>query len=208
MTDMPPADAMPTHPTACAASGRRRGVIRRFRKSQDGATAVEFALVVTPFLALLLAIIETALMFWTNQILEDAVTQASRTLLTGQSLTVYPATASAAANTTAFRNAVCANAPALVDCSKVTIDVRSYASFANAQSGSSSSNPVSGGALNTTGFGFNQTGPSQIVVVRAVLEYNLLFTQWSTALANIGAGKRALVASTTFKTEPFSVPTT
>lgn len=206
MTDKPEAEATAPMPEMSPAPKRDARLIARFRRSQDGATAVEFALVITPFLALLLAIIETALMFWTNQILEDAVTQASRTLLTGQSLTTYPATASASANTTAFKNAVCANAPALVDCSKVTIDVRSYASFSGAQAGTTSSNPVSGGALNTTGFGYNQTGPGQIVVVRAVLEYKLLFTQWSTALANIGAGKRALVASTTFKTEPFAVP--
>jgi Flp pilus assembly protein TadG len=185
-----------------------RGLIRRFRRNQDGATAVEFAMLVTPFLALLLAILETALMFWTSQILEDAVTQASRPVLTGQALTAYPAANGAGANTTAFRNAVCAQASALVDCTKVTIDVRSYASFSGAQSGSSGSNPVSGGTLNTNGFGYTQTGPGQIVVVRAVLEYNLMFTPWSTALANIGPGKRALVASTTFKNEPFVVPAT
>ena len=202
MTDQP----APSHTQP--APQRRRGLIRRFRRDQDGATAVEFALVITPFLALLLAIIETALMFWTNQILEDAVTQASRQLLTGQSLAAYPATAGAAANTTKFRDAVCANAPALVDCGKVQIDVRSYASFSGAQAGTSGANPVSGGALNTAGFRYNQTGPGQIVVVRAVLEYDLLLTQWSTALANIGGGRRALVASTTFKSEPFAVPAT
>jgi len=203
MTDLP----APSHTQP--APQLRRGLIRRFRRDQDGATAVEFALVITPFLALLLAIIETALMFWTNQILEDAVTQASRTLLTGQSRDLYPAASDdpsepgAPTNTTKFRDAVCANAPALVDCTKVQIDVRSYASFAGAQAGTSGSNPVAGGALNTAGFKYNQTGPGQIVVVRAVLEYDLLFTKWSTALANIGAGKRALVASTTFRSEPF-----
>jgi Flp pilus assembly protein TadG len=199
MTDLPaPSQTQP-------AQQRRRGLIRRFRRDQDGATAVEFAMVVTPFLAVLLAIIETALMFWTNQILEDAVTQASRTLLTGQSRELYPATNSSTTNTDAFRNAVCANAPALVTCDahKLKIDVRSYASFAGAQTGTAGSNPVSGGALNTSGFQYNQTGPGQIIVVRAVLTYDLLLTQWSTALANIGGGQRALVASTTFRSEPF-----
>lgn len=197
MTDLPASSL------AKPAPRWRRGLIRRFRRDQDGATAVEFAIVITPFLAVLLAIIETALMFWTNQILEDAVTLASRQLLTGQSQTEYPASAGAVANTTKFRDAVCSHAPALVDCSKVQIDVRSYASFSGAQAGTSASNPVSGGTLNTTGFAYNQTGPGQIIVVRAVLEYDLLFTQWSTALANIGAGRRALVASTAFKSEPF-----
>ncbi|POR46246.1 TadE/TadG family type IV pilus assembly protein [Bosea psychrotolerans] len=179
-------------------------LLRRFKRSQDGATIVEFAMVATPFLMLLAAILETALMFWTSQALEEGVGQASRALLTGQSQTLYKGTASD--NATAFKNAICANAPGLIDCTKVTIDVRSYASFAAASTGTTASSPVSGGALNTTGYGYTQPLPGQIVVVRAVLEYKLIFTQWSSALANIGAGKRGIVASATFRAEPFAVP--
>jgi len=202
---------MTGHPIETPAEPTRRPrgmhrLLRRFRRSQDGATIVEFAMVATPFLMLLAAIFETALMFWTSQALEEGVGQASRALLTGQSQTLYKGTASA--NATAFKNAVCANAPGLIDCTKVTIDVRSYASFASANTGTTASKPVSGGALNTTGYGYTQPLPGQIVVVRAVLEYKLLFTQWTTALANIGAGKRAIVASATFRAEPFAVPAT
>jgi len=46
------------------------------------------------------------------------------------------------------------------------------------------------------------------VVVRAVLEYPLTFTSWSSSLANIGEGRRGIVASTTFRTEPFNAPAT
>lgn len=200
---------MTGHPidTPAEPAQRPRGIrrlLRRFRHSQDGATIVEFAMVATPFLMLLAAIFETALMFWTSQALEEGVGQASRALLTGQSQTLYKGTASA--NATAFKKAICANAPGLIDCTKVTIDVRSYASFATASTGTTASKPVSGGALNTTGYGYTQPLPGQIVVVRAVLEYKLIFTQWSSALANIGAGKRAIVASATFRAEPFAVP--
>jgi Flp pilus assembly protein TadG len=201
---------MTGHPieTPAEPARRPRGIhrlLRRFRRSQDGATIIEFAMVATPFLMLLAAILETALMFWTSQALEEGVGQASRALLTGQSQTLYKS-AVAGANATAFKNAICANAPGLIDCTKVTIDIRSYASFASANTGTTASKPVSGGALNTTGYGFTQPLPGQIVVVRAVLEYKLIFTQWTTALANIGAGKRAIVASATFRAEPFAVP--
>lgn len=208
MTDQPAPEPTSTPPT-------RRGLIRRFRRDQDGATAVEFALVITPFLALLLTIIETAMLIWTSQALDDAVTQASRTLLTGQSTTTYPAADGATANTRKFRDAVCANGLGFFDCSKVQIDVRSYGSFAAAQAGTSGSNPISGGALNTSGFGYNPAGPGQIIVVRAVLEYKLILPQWSvmtaqwtSPLANIGSGRRAIVASTAFKSEPFVAPAT
>lgn len=180
----------------------RRGSLRRFRRSQSGASAVEFGFVALPFLMLLAAMVETALMFWTSEVLEEAVSSASRSLLTGTSQTLFqgdPAT-----KTAAFKNAVCENAPALIDCDRLKIDVRSYSSFGGATTGTSASNPVQGGALDTTGFGYNQPGAEQIVVVRAVLEYTLVFTQWSSALANIGGGKRAIVASTTFRSEPFA----
>lgn len=176
-------------------------VLRRFRRAQDGATAVEFGLVALPFFMLLAAIIEMALMLWTSQVLEEGVAQASRSLLTGQSQTLYKG--SAATNTDAFRNAVCASGTGLIDCTKLQIDVRSHTSFATAKTGTGSA--VSGGALNTAGFGYSQPQPNQIVVVRAVLEYPLFFTQWSSALADLTGGKRAIVASSAFRTEPFTI---
>lgn len=190
---------------------QRRGVrcllLRRFRRSQDGVAAVEFAFVAAPFLALLFAIFETALMFWTNQILEESLSQVSRSLVTGQSRTLYTG-ATGTVNATKFRNNICALAPTgLIDCSKLYIDVRVYNSFAAATSGTSGSNPVAGGGLNTTGFTYTQPQGNDIVVVRAVLDYNLFLTGWASAgLANIGppgSGRRGIVVSMAFRAEPF-----
>lgn len=188
---------------ASPARSRRFRLFSRFRRAQEGATAVEFALIAMPFLMVLAAILETAMLFWTSQVLEEAVSQTSRRLLTGESYSRYT---NAATNTQAFKNDVCAAASALVDCEKLVIDVRTYSSFANAKTGTDGSNPISAGGLNTTGFGFNQSQPQQIVVVRAVLEYPLFFTGWSSALVNIGSGRRGIVASMTFRAEPFTVP--
>ena len=205
MTD-PSSIAPDATPSSSAPRRARLRLFARFRRSEDGATAVEFALISVPFLALLVAILETALLFWTSQVLEEAVSETSRRLLTGEALTRY--TGNAATNTQAFKNDVCANAPGLVDCSKLVIDVRSYTSFANAKNGTDGTNPISAGGLNTTGFGYTAPQPQQIVVVRAVLEYPLYFTYWSASLANIGSGRRGIVASATFRTEPFNAPAT
>lgn len=186
---------------------RRPRLLARFRRSQDGATAVEFGFIAFPFLILLAAILETALLFWTSQVLEEAVSQASRRLLTGQSHERYSSN-DATIKTEAFKNDVCAGASALIDCDKLIVDVRTYSSFANAKTGVDGSNPISAGGLNTTGFGYNQPQPSQIVVVRAVFPYSLYFTQWSASLANIGEGRRGIVASMTFRTEPYNAPAT
>lgn len=197
-----PAAAVAPAPVATAARRPRLRLLKRFRRDQDGATAVEFAMVSVPFLMLLAAIIETAMMFWTSQVLEESVSQTSRRLLTGEAKSRYNKTGPE--NTAAFKNDICANSPGLVDCSKLFIDVRTYSSFASAKTGVDGSNPVTAGGLNTTGFGYNEPKPQQIIVVRAVLEYRLIFTSWTSSLANIGDGKRGIVASSTFRAEPFT----
>ncbi|QEL24296.1 pilus assembly protein [Bosea sp. F3-2] len=195
----------------CGAPEReRRGrcsVMLRFRRSENGATAIEFGFVALPFFMLTWAIIETGLMFWTNQVLEESLAQASRTLLTGESRSRYTS-ATPSINAAAFRDDVCARAPMkLLDCTKLAVDVRTYSDFSAASSGTSSSNPIAGGNLDTSSFSYRQPDTGQIVVVRAVLDYKLFLTSWaSTGLANIGgadSGRRGLVASTTFRAEPF-----
>lgn len=186
------------------AKSRNRHLLSRFRRSQDGATAVEFGFVALPFLMLLWAIFETALMFWTNQVLEEALSQASRSILTGQSRDLYKST-DPVTNAAAFRDAVCARAPlGLIDCSKLSIDVRGYTNFSGASIGTSSNNPFAGGRLDTSSFSYSQPASGQIVVIRAVLDYKLFLTSWASAsLANIGDGHRGIMASVAFRAEPF-----
>ena len=61
--------------------------LRAFARREDGAAAVEFAIVVAPFLAMLFAILETALVFFAGQTLETAVSDSARLILTGQAQT-------------------------------------------------------------------------------------------------------------------------
>lgn len=200
MTDLSPSlgDARPS-------GGGRSRLLGRFRRSQDGSAAIEFGFVAFPFFALLFAIIETALMFFANEALEEALSQASRNLLTGQALSRY-SSSNAAVNAAAFRDDICALAPtSLIDCNKLYVDVKVYSSFSGA--GTGTTNPIAGGVLNVSGFTYTQPQPKQIIVARAVLDYKLFLTGWASAgLANIGSGHRALIATTTFRSEPFTAP--
>lgn len=182
----------------CLRSARKNflGLLR----NQRGATAVEFGLVAMPFFAVLFTIIETALMFWTSQVLDEAVTQASRTLLTGESVAIYSASPD---KTKAFKQEVCARAPALVDCDRLSIDVRGYTTPADALADLAKRNPVSGTTLNTKDFSYNQPQASQIVVVRAALRYSLYLTGWTNSLADLDGGERAIMAVATFRSEPY-----
>ena len=105
--------------------------LRRFARRQDGAAAVEFAFIAVPFLALLFAILETALVFFAGQTLEAAVSDSARLVMTGQAQTgVSPTTGTVGFNKTDFKNAVCDRVYGLFDCqSKLYVDVRSYSDF-------------------------------------------------------------------------------
>jgi Flp pilus assembly protein TadG len=58
--------------------------VRRFAKGDDGIAAVEFGIVAAPFLALMFAIMETAIVFFASQTLETAVADSARLIMTGQ----------------------------------------------------------------------------------------------------------------------------
>jgi pilus assembly protein Flp/PilA len=176
----------------------RRFLLRRFRRDERGATAVEFGFIAVPFFMLMMATTELALMLWTSQQMEEALFQGTRVMLTGESLTKYSGTPAAAGQK--FRDDLCAKMTMLVDCtSRLKVDVKTYPSFATA----TSNMPVSGGVLNTAGFGWQPVTPSSIVVVRAVLSYPMALSSWNKAFADLADGSRALMASVAFRTEPF-----
>lgn len=55
-----------------------------FLRNQDGATAVEFALIALPFFVLVMAIIEFSLYFWKASVVDNAALQLHREVRMGQ----------------------------------------------------------------------------------------------------------------------------
>ena len=162
----------------------------RLLRQQDGAAAVEFGMVAAPFLALLFAIMETALIFFSGQTLETAVADSARLIMTGQAQ-------SQSLTQATFKNAVCAKIYGLFDCQNgLYVDVRTFTSFSSAAA------PPS--PLDTNGnfvaTAYSPGGPGDIVVVR-------LFYQWPvyvSLLDKLGSsGKRLLVATAAFRNEPY-----
>src|SRR4029079_5354206 len=84
---------------------------------------VEFALVAPMFIALLFAIIETAFMFFANQVLETAVQDSARLIQTGQAQNGSYTAAQ-------FKTDVCSRVTTMFNCvGGLTVDVQSYPSF-------------------------------------------------------------------------------
>lgn len=174
---------------------RPRGLLRALRcfgRRKDGAVAVEFGLVLAPFLAMLFAIMETAMVFFAGQTLETAVADSSRLILTGQAQT-------GGMSKTGFKDAVCARIFGLFDCQNgVTVDVQKYSTFA----GVDLSRPVDAEGKVKEGQ-YNPGGPCEIVVVRLIYQFPVYIAMMGFDLADMKDGKRLLVATSVFRNEPY-----
>ncbi|HTT48621.1 MAG TPA: TadE/TadG family type IV pilus assembly protein [Pseudolabrys sp.] len=167
---------------------------RRFARQQEGAAAVEFALVAVPFLALTFAIIETALVFFAGQTLESAASEAGRLVMTGQAQNGGFSQAD-------FKNAVCADlAGGLFDCANgVYVNVTSYASF----SAVNTAPPVTNGVLNTANMAYTPGGPNCIVAVQLFYQWPIYVSLLGNNLSNLNGNYRLLVATSVFRNEPY-----
>jgi Flp pilus assembly protein TadG len=170
---------------------------RRFARRQDGAAAVEFALVALPFLALIFAILETALVFFANQTLETAASDSARLVMTGQAQ-------SAGYNQSTFKQqVVCGflqSGVSLFDCANgVQVDVKTYTSFAAI----SSTPPVNNGQLDTSNMAYTPGAAGDIVVLRLYYQWPIYVSLLSNNLATLNGGNRLLVATAVFRNEPF-----
>ena len=174
----------------------RRVSPRRFMRRQDGAVAVEFALILLPFLALMFGIMETALVFFADQTLETAVAESARLIMTGQAQTQ-------SLDATTFKNAVCARIYGLFTCQNgVYVNVQTYSSF-----GSITNTPPldTNGNLVTSNFVYQPGGPGDIVVVRLYYQWPIYVSLMSLSqLSNMSNNKRLLVATAAFRNEPYN----
>jgi len=168
---------------------------RAFVRNEDGATAVEFALVAAPFIALLVGIIQTFLVFFAGQQLQTVVTQTSRLILTGQAQ-------DQGLSQSAFAQKLCANVVVLFTCGNIMIDVQAYSSFSAASTGTPTLTYNGSGQVNNT-WQYNPGSPGQIVVVRAMYLWPVFLGPLGFNLSNASNGNRLIMASAAFKNEPY-----
>lgn len=171
------------------------GFLSRFRRAREGATAVEFAIVATPFLALMFGILDLGLVFLVSTTLENAVEEASRKIRTGELQT-------AGGTASTFKTAVCDELSWLgTDCSSALhVDVRTFATFANV----TTSDPTTNGAFDDTKTQFSTGGSESIVLVRVYYEWGLMAPLMNPGLKNLANGKRMISATATFRNEPYA----
>jgi Flp pilus assembly pilin Flp len=177
-------------------------VIKRFRQDDAGATSVELALVAAPFLALLFAVLESALVFWANQVLGTAVADASRELYTGrfQQASVGVAAADLPAR---FKREVCQRIGGLIPCDAVRIDVRRSDAFPAGVPVPIVTDP-DGTRRIDPGFGiYQEPRPAEVALVRVAVELPVLVPLMDAMQGNLSGNKRLLMSTAAFRTEQY-----
>jgi Flp pilus assembly protein TadG len=182
------------------AGKRRRNRFGAFINDRKGATAVEFALIAAPFLALIAALIQTFLLFFAQSQLESAVRQSGRQILTGQ-VQSQDASLTPTQAMTAFHQTVCNNGASLFTCAGLMVDVQVASQWSSANTGM----PIltydsSGNVTNTWQFSPGNAG--DIVVVRVMYLWPVFFGPIAFNMANQANGSRLIMASAAFQNEP------
>jgi Flp pilus assembly protein TadG len=180
------------------ATPQRAPTARGFARDTRGVTAIEFGLLALPFFAIVLAILETALVFMAGEIFDSAVHDANRTIMTGRAQ---------AQNATleTFRDTVCDHTFGLFNCDNIHIVVSPVSDFASA----SPPPPIASGcsAENcrwSEDESFRPGGGSSVVLVRAYYRWPVIINFAGFGMANLPDNTRLLASVRVFRNEPFT----
>ena len=170
--------------------------LRRFLRDRSGATAVEFAMVVGPFIFMLFAVFEYVLAFLVSATLDTATVKAARLIKTGEAQTanVTPAT---------FKTMVCNNMGWLAsECpGALDVDVRVFTKFSDA----TDPDPTTGGNFDKTKLQFSMGGPESIILVTTYYKWKLLTYALVNGLSTpmYGSGFYGATGRAVFRNEPY-----
>jgi Flp pilus assembly protein TadG len=176
-----------------ARPGAARWRLKRFRRDENGATVVEFGLVALPFIVLMFAILETALVFFAGQTMETAVSNAARLIRTGQAQ-------QQGFDADTFKSQICSQIMSLFNCTDgLKLDVRTHQTFDSINL----NKPVDENGNLMTNFTYQPGKGGEIVVVRAFFEWPVFVKLLGLNLTNMANGTHLLAATAAFRNEPF-----
>jgi Flp pilus assembly protein TadG len=186
-------------PFRLRASQRFMRLIRRLLRRREGAVAVEYALILPVYVYLLAGIIEMSMLFYTTTVVDGAVMDAGRQILTGQAQ-------QSASTLTTFQTSLCSALGSVYNCNNMTFNVQTFSSFATV------SMPdvyldADGNLVDVDGnpiaLPFNAGASGEITVVRVIYSWTF-FTPLIGNLMTGSSSKTKLLSTTTvFRNEPY-----
>ncbi len=162
---------------------------------KSGAVALEFAIIAAPLAALMVAILQTSLVFFVQQNLESVAEESARQLITGE-------VQKAGKSSTDFNNLVCSKLPTFMKCSNVIVDVQTITNFSDADISALTPTFDSKGKPSNTKY--LPGGPGSINVLRIMYIWNVGAGPFNFDLSTMSGQRRLLVATAVFKTELYT----
>jgi Flp pilus assembly protein TadG len=170
------------------------GFIRSWFREEDGVTAVEFSLVATPFVFMMIGIIEMSLMFAAQSLLEASTTTAARLIRTGQ------IQQSGGDQEQLFRDAVCNFAEILIPCDDIQFQVTDMGDFGDAEEFPPAEFDEDGNLMNQN---FSAGGSSDVVMIRVAYRYPIMTPLMQPMLTNDASNERVMMSTVVLQTEPY-----
>ncbi len=165
-----------------------------FSRDEDGAVAVEFGILAIPFFLIIVAILETAVIFLASQALDNAVGDSVRLIRTGQAQ-------EAGFTMTDFRQELCNRNVGLLDCDKIKIRVRVLEDF-NAASIDLPIDPDDGSWVIVEQY--DDGVGNDIIIAETYYLWPTFLDFFGFNMTSIeGTNKRLLGAARVWKNEPF-----
>jgi Flp pilus assembly protein TadG len=174
--------------------------LERLWTDRRGATAVEFAIVALPFLFMVFAIIELALVFMVNVSLDNATAIEARKFRTGQECITTTAGASA------LKQNICNNMSWLqAQCmSNLNVDIRSFTSFTGADSPEATTVNSKGATVFNSALEDTSGGPGTVNVLTTYYQWPLMTPFLYGGLETIpNSGQHILISTEVMSFEPF-----
>lgn len=165
---------------------------KSYRRSEDGATAVEFALVGIPFIFMIIGIIEMALMFTAQSLLEASVSQAARQIRVGA--------VQQGGGEQAFIDAMCEYADVLIPCGDLQYQVVSMSGFEEVEDFPPPSFDEDGDLEDQQ---FDPGGVSDVVMIRVAYRYDIKTPLMQPFLTNDNNSQRVMFSTVVLQTEPY-----
>ena len=176
--------------------GRAAAPLRRFGGDRRGVTIIEFAFVVGPLMALLIAILQVSLTFFAQQNLETVAEKSTRVLMTGEAQSSNMSAA-------AYKTRACAQLPKFMKCANLMVDVNVATNFSDANIASPTITYNASGQPNNA-WAYNTGTPGDIVIVKTMYVWDVSKGPLGFDISTLSAGKRLLIATSVFKTELYS----
>jgi len=170
-------------------------LFKKWVKKEEGATAVEFALVAFPFIYLLVGTIELSIMFAATSTLDAATNDAARLIRTGQVQQTNGDPQQL------FEDTLCAKASVFIPCSAIQYEVVTMSGFSDFASFPAGFDDDG----NLISQGFNPGAVDDVILIRAAYRYPLMTPLFGHAFSDGPNNTKLMLTTVVLETEPYDI---